>query len=317
MMIQFNDDVHHHYSTFSNTSAQLTPSHLTSCTMERQIIYHTRSLSQRIIQSSARPLRASSLASSRPATASTTSSCASLRPASRRSIHTTAPVLMQSRPPKSRDRGPKSDEDTQTDFNALDVLRNTAAPATSIDATTSDGFALNNQMRVSGCGLLLVGGEAFRWRPWKREGEDSMTGRLRNKKGQWEISEGGWGVLELVWPKPGRSTPRAWTAQREHGLHTSCSCSTSVVRDSRSNALSERRTLTICRYPHHRHRPQCSPPCACGSNVPQRSWYTVRSPGYKECGCAVQSISDGEGCRTGRCRADSNRVERRKGNCCG
>lgn len=119
---------------------------------------------------------------------------------------------MQSKPPKSRDRGPKSDEDTQTDFGALDVLRNTAAPATSIDATTSDGFALNNQMRVSGCGLLLVGGEAFRWRPWVQGGKEgavvegadgSRTGRLTNAKGQWEVSEGSWGILELVWPKPG------------------------------------------------------------------------------------------------------------------
>ncbi|KAF2623103.1 hypothetical protein BU25DRAFT_376427 [Macroventuria anomochaeta] len=179
--------------------------------MERQIIYHTRSLSHRLIQSSTR--RPASVASS-CSTASQRSCTASLRPASRRSLHTTAPVLMQSKPPKSRDRGPKSDEDTQTDFGALDVLRNTAAPATSIDATTSDGFALNNQMRVSGCGLLLVGGEAFRWRPWLREGrkegtvaedglgEDQMTGRLSNRKGQWEVQEGSWGVLELVWPKP-------------------------------------------------------------------------------------------------------------------
>lgn len=84
------------------------------------------------------------------------------------------------------------------------MLRNTAAPATSIDATTPDGFALNNQMRVSGCGLLLVGGEAFRWWPWASGGKEEEMGRLRNGKGQWEIKEGGWGVLELVWPKPGR-----------------------------------------------------------------------------------------------------------------
>lgn len=120
---------------------------------------------------------------------------------------------MQSRPPKSRDRGPKSDEDTQTDFSALDVLRNTAPPATSIDACTDDGFALNNNTRVSGCGLLLVGGEAFRWRPWVRDGDAAATatatatkalsGRLRNAKGQWDVDEAAWGVLELVWPKPG------------------------------------------------------------------------------------------------------------------
>ncbi|KAF1352857.1 hypothetical protein EJ07DRAFT_168760 [Lizonia empirigonia] len=164
--------------------------------MERQIIYHTRSLSQSLIFSTTRrtpSLISRSAASSRPCTSSMHSQA--------RHIHTSRPLLMQSKPPKSRDRGPKSDEDTQTDFGALDVLRNTAAPATSIDATTSDGFALNNQMRVSGCGLLLVGGEAFRWRPWAQGGKEgavaegadvSRTGRLTNAKGQWE----------LVWPKP-------------------------------------------------------------------------------------------------------------------
>jgi NADH dehydrogenase [ubiquinone] 1 alpha subcomplex assembly factor 3 len=33
-------------------------------------------------------------------------------------------------------------------------------------------------------------------------GDGDMTGRLLNKKGQWEVDEGGWGVLELVYPKP-------------------------------------------------------------------------------------------------------------------
>ncbi|KAL6707021.1 hypothetical protein ACN47E_004971 [Coniothyrium glycines] len=113
-----------------------------------------------------------------------------------RHLHRTATVALQSKPPKSRDRGPKSDEDTQTDFSALDVLRNTAAPATSIDACTADGFALNNQMRITGDGVLLVGGEAFRWRPWLRDG------RLHNAKGQWEVPAGVWGVLDLVHPKP-------------------------------------------------------------------------------------------------------------------
>ncbi|USP76384.1 hypothetical protein yc1106_03658 [Curvularia clavata] len=123
-------------------------------------------------------------------------------------------IYYSSRPPKTRDRGPKSNEDTQTDFSALDVLRNTAAPATSIDACTGDGFALNNQMRISGCGILLVGGEAYRWRPWLREqgvqgttaendaGKSAMTGKLLNAKGQWEVPEEAWGVLELVYPKP-------------------------------------------------------------------------------------------------------------------
>lgn len=162
----------------------------------------TRTLSRCVLQNSHR-----SIARPRPA---------ALTPARQvRCLHNTRPALLQSRPPKTRDRGPKSDEDTQTDFSALDVLRNTAAPATSIDACTSDGFALNNQMRISGSGILLVGGEAFRWWPWLLEGrkegtiaeggtgDDAMTGKLLNAKGQWEVPEGAWGVLELVYPKPG------------------------------------------------------------------------------------------------------------------
>jgi NADH dehydrogenase [ubiquinone] 1 alpha subcomplex assembly factor 3 len=133
-------------------------------------------------------------------------------PASKRCLHASPPTHMKSHPPKTRDRGPKSDEDTQTDFSALDVLRNTIAPATSIDACTSDGFVLNNQVRITGSGVLPVGGEAFRWWPWKRDGsgtggsEDAkMEGKLLNAKGQWEISDEGRGVLELLHPKPGSS----------------------------------------------------------------------------------------------------------------
>jgi hypothetical protein len=34
-------------------------------------------------------------------------------------------------------------------------------------------------------------------------GDDMMTGRLLNAKGQWEVQERAWGVLELLYPKPG------------------------------------------------------------------------------------------------------------------
>ena len=131
----------------------------------------------------------------------------------RRNLHSTG-SNEASRPPKSHRRS-QSAEETQADFSALDVLRNTAAPATSIDACTHDGFALNNNAKLSGCGVLLVGGEAYRWRPWLGEhrkegtieggakGDDDMTGRLLNSKGQWDAPEEAWGLLELVWPKPG------------------------------------------------------------------------------------------------------------------
>ena len=107
-------------------------------------------------------------------------------------------------PSRSRDRGPRSDEDTQTDFGALNILGNMGTPATSIDACVSDGFHLNNGLKTSdGSGIVLVGGEAFSWRPWEATPTQkplSVLGRV----GTLEIggSSGAWGLLELLWPKP-------------------------------------------------------------------------------------------------------------------
>ncbi|OAK94282.1 hypothetical protein IQ06DRAFT_298691 [Phaeosphaeriaceae sp. SRC1lsM3a] len=169
--------------------------------MERSISCCARALSRTV-----RPFQHRTIA---PTTSQCTLPRPSLRPCQRtptRCLHTTRPAQMQSKPPKSRDRGPKSNEDTQTDFRELDVLRNTIAPATSIDACTSDGFALNNQVRISDSGILLIGGEAFRWWPWAKPGvagsDSTMKGKLLNAKGQWEVPQETWGALELVYPKP-------------------------------------------------------------------------------------------------------------------
>ncbi|KAF1351322.1 hypothetical protein BDV97DRAFT_294811 [Delphinella strobiligena] len=119
-----------------------------------------------------------------------------------RSLHT-FPPLHASAPPKSKDRGPPSTEDTQTDFAAMNILGNTPAPTTGIDSCSYDGFALNNGMKVVGSGVLLVGGEAFRWSPWIHEGRKEGTiGKVLNAKGQFDVSDHSWGVLEVVWPKP-------------------------------------------------------------------------------------------------------------------
>ena len=105
-----------------------------------------------------------------------------------------------SAPPKSTDRGPASTESTQTDFGNKDVLSNSTAPTASIDYSTGYGFHLDNGVKISdGSGLLLVAGEAFRWRPWEAGG----GGRLVNGRGQWDVRNGAWGILEAVWPKPG------------------------------------------------------------------------------------------------------------------
>jgi NADH dehydrogenase [ubiquinone] 1 alpha subcomplex assembly factor 3 len=105
--------------------------------------------------------------------------------------------------PKSHDRGPRSTEDTQTDFSSLNVLGNTPAPSTSIDACLWDGFHLDSGVKITGgTGVLLVAGEAFSWKPWEA-GKGDKKMRLVNDKGQWEVEDEAWGLLGLVWPKPG------------------------------------------------------------------------------------------------------------------
>ncbi|KAL5384437.1 hypothetical protein DPSP01_005237 [Paraphaeosphaeria sporulosa] len=175
--------------------------------MERSFLTCTRSLSQSLRYSNLSKVATRSFSTAlRPTVLPQT------RTRQRRCLHST-PSNYEDRAPRSL-RDPPSDDNTQADFAALDVLRNTVQPATSIDACTSEGFALNNNMRIAGCGVLLVGGEAYRWRPWLNpQGQkgtveqdaardDAMTGRLLNAKGQWEVPDEAWGLLDVVWPKP-------------------------------------------------------------------------------------------------------------------
>ncbi|KAM5432716.1 hypothetical protein MferCBS31731_007430 [Microsporum ferrugineum] len=110
--------------------------------------------------------------------------------------------------PKSNYRGPPREEaDTKhmTDLNSLDILSGVAVPATAIDACHHDGFQLNNGVRIAdGNGCLLVDGEVFVWRPWEAgsSGAAGKTKNFVNEKGQWEVPEGAWGALRLLWPKP-------------------------------------------------------------------------------------------------------------------
>jgi len=87
-----------------------------------------------------------------------------------------------------------------TDFASMDVLANTPVPSTAIDICQSDGFHLNSGAKIlEGAGVILVGGEAFEWRPWLPRGEH----RLLNSKGQWDIANEALGPLSLLWPRPG------------------------------------------------------------------------------------------------------------------
>lgn len=64
-----------------------------------------------------------------------------------------------------------------------------------------DGFAFNSGLRIKGAGALLAAGEAFAWRPWLTASPSVRT-QLVNSKGQFDIGQEAWGLLDLMWPKP-------------------------------------------------------------------------------------------------------------------
>lgn len=103
-------------------------------------------------------------------------------------------------------RLPEAKEDNPgADLNALNVLGNVAAPTTAVEATLDDGFHLDNGLKVrGGDGVLLVGGEAFAWRPWSTRPSKAKA-EMVNRKGQFEVDEEVWGLLSMVWPRPGES----------------------------------------------------------------------------------------------------------------
>jgi len=81
----------------------------------------------------------------------------------------------------------------------MDVLAGVPVPSTSVDICMSNGFQLNSGVKIlDGNGVLLVGGEAFAWRPW------GPNRRLVNEKGQWQVDGTAFGLLGLVWPRPGQ-----------------------------------------------------------------------------------------------------------------
>ncbi|EHY56866.1 hypothetical protein ABEF95_001200 [Exophiala dermatitidis] len=117
--------------------------------------------------------------------------------------------LLNPRAPRTHDRGPVSEEDTQTDFERMDILANAGAtaPATSIDACIHDGFHLNNGVQTrGGLGVLLLDGEAFVWAPWKADtatpSSNGFDRFLDPRRGILSFPPSSLGIFDLVFPKP-------------------------------------------------------------------------------------------------------------------
>ncbi|KAK4235491.1 hypothetical protein C8A03DRAFT_36660 [Achaetomium macrosporum] len=119
-------------------------------------------------------------------------------PSSHRAMHTSPPTDRQ-RKPVAHNREEVPDQPPPTDFGQLDVLASAPVPSTAVQVCHEDGFSLNSGIHITGGnGALLVGGEAFVWRPWST----SKKGKLVNEKGQWKVGEEGFALLGVVWPRP-------------------------------------------------------------------------------------------------------------------
>lgn len=138
----------------------------------------------------------------RPLLPTASRSIARLPAASQQAFHAAAPVQ------RSRDTGAR--EHRPTDLSSLDVLASAPVPSTNIDATLPRGFMFNSGLSIlDGAGALLVGGEAFQWKPWLLNGpeDDPKNLRLLNAKGQIDLPAEAFSLLSLVWPRPGTFPP--------------------------------------------------------------------------------------------------------------
>lgn len=114
-----------------------------------------------------------------------------------RPIAAVAPFHATSRQLKEDD----GERSPTTDFDKLDVLGNVPIPSNSVDICMWNGFQFNSGVKIAdGSGAIVVGGEAFTWRPWAARGGEK---RLLNQKGQWEVPNETLGLFELLWPRPG------------------------------------------------------------------------------------------------------------------
>lgn len=119
-------------------------------------------------------------------------------------------------PPTQRSKPAPRESHRPTDISELDVLGSAPIPSTNIEATLPGGFLLNSGLGIfDGAGALLVGGEAFAWKPWLakgEEGEKENAMRLVNAKGQFDLPAEAFSALSLLWPRPGKSRQQPHTS---------------------------------------------------------------------------------------------------------
>lgn len=93
----------------------------------------------------------------------------------------------------------EGDTNRSETLSSLDVLGSIPAPPSAVEAIYIDGFLLNNGVRVHD-GVILLNNEVFQWRPALNGGPEESKAKAR---GMLELVEEAWGLLDVVYPKPG------------------------------------------------------------------------------------------------------------------
>src|SRR5690606_19353467 len=117
----------------------------------------------------------------------------------------------------------------QAVLNDLNILGSLPPALANIDGVLPNGFIFGGSTNIVGerMGVIIIGGEVFRWYPFGIEGGEATkvkTGRgdvedvAKGAKEAWEAAEelgrkksvlrleeaAVWGILDVIWPKPGK-----------------------------------------------------------------------------------------------------------------
>ena len=122
------------------------------------------------------------------------------RPHKSQPVHTTPHPPAKSPKPNSSLGGGHNPASTSTSapgLSGLDLYNDLPNPINSIEALYDTHFLLTSGTRTApGSGVFLLNDSVFSWTP-----------AVTCKNGIVGFGRGAWGVLEVVWPKPGLSYP--------------------------------------------------------------------------------------------------------------
>lgn len=72
-----------------------------------------------------------------------------------------------------------------------------------MDSVFPDGFLLNDGQTIRGDGVFLLSNDALRWRALLLKGELEEAEAKARETSVLELPDEAWGLLDVVYPKPG------------------------------------------------------------------------------------------------------------------